>query len=432
MQIQNIPTENLVEYARNPRKNDAVVDKMVACIKEFGFRIPIVAKSDGTVVDGHLRLKAARKLGLKEVPVVNADDLTEAQIKAFRLVANQSANWAEWDEELLRLEFKDLEDLNYDLELTGFDLEDIQKQLDELEGKTVEEDDFDESEISQNETPVITKPGDLWILGDHRLMCGNSVLIDDVERLMEGKKADMVFTDPPYNVKVSNISGIGKDAKDKHEEFVMASGEMSEEEFIQFLMDVFTNLVAVSKDGSIHYICMDWKHIYEIITAGRKAYTEFKQLCVWNKDNGGMGAFYRSKHELIFVFKHGTASHTNNFGLGENGRYRTNVWEYAGMGSLANKDRGDLLKMHPTVKPLALVVDAILDCSNRNELILDLFGGSGTTLIAAEKVGRKCCMMEMSPKYCDTIIRRWQNLTGQQAILESTGKTFDSLIDMEG
>lgn len=432
MQIQNIPTENLVEYARNPRKNDAVVDKMVACIKEFCFRIPIVAKSDGTVVDGHLRLKAARKMGLKEVPVVNADDLTEAQIKAFRLVANQSANWAEWDEELLRLEFKDLEDLNYDLELTGFDLEDIQKQLDELEGKTVEEDDFDESEISQNETPVITKPGDLWILGDHRLMCGNSVLIDDVERLMEGKKADMVFTDPPYNVKVSNISGIGKDAKDKHEEFVMASGEMSEEEFIQFLMDVFTNLVAVSKDGSIHYICMDWKHIYEIITAGRKAYTEFKQLCVWNKDNGGMGAFYRSKHELIFVFKHGTASHTNNFGLGENGRYRTNVWEYAGMGSLANKDRGDLLKMHPTVKPLALVVDAILDCSNRNELILDLFGGSGTTLIAAEKVGRKCCMMEMSPKYCDTIIRRWQNLTGQQAILESTGKTFDSLIDMEG
>jgi DNA modification methylase len=263
-------------------------------------------------------------------------------------------------------------------------------------------------------------------------MCGNSVLIDDVERLMEGKKADMVFTDPPYNVKVSNISGIGKDAKDKHEEFVMASGEMSEEEFIQFLMDVFTNLVAVSKDGSIHYICMDWKHIYEIITAGKKAYTEFKQLCVWNKDNGGMGAFYRSKHELIFVFKHGTASHTNNFGLGENGRYRTNVWEYAGMGSLANKDRGDLLKMHPSVKPLALVVDAILDCSNRNELILDLFGGSGTTLIAAEKVGRKCCMMEMSPKYCDTIIRRWQNLTGQQAILESTGKTFDSLIDMEG
>lgn len=430
MQIQNIPTENLVEYARNPRKNDAVVDKMVACIKEFGFRIPIVAKSDGTVVDGHLRLKAARKLGLKEVPVVNADDLTEAQIKAFRLVANQSANWADWDEELLKLEFKDLEDLNYDLELTGFDLEDIQRQLDVLDGKSIEED-SDEEIQNEDIKQIITKAGDIWLLGDHRLMCGNSVLIDDVERLIEGKKADMVFTDPPYNVKVSNISGVGKDAKDKHEEFVMASGEMSEEEFIQFLTDVFINLAAVSKDGSIHYVCMDWKHIYEIITAGRKAYTEFKQLCVWNKDNGGMGTFYRSKHELIFVFKHGTASHTNNFGLGENGRYRTNVWEYAGMGSLANKDRDELLKMHPTVKPLALIADAILDCSNRNELILDLFGGSGTTLMAAEKVGRKCCMMEMSPKYCDTIVRRWQKLTGQQAILESTGKTFDSLIEAE-
>ncbi len=429
MQIQNIPTENLVEYARNPRKNDAVVDKMVSCIKEFGFRIPIVAKSDGTIVDGHLRLKAARKMGLKEVPVVNADDLTEAQIKAFRLVANQSANWAEWDEELLKLEFKDLEDLNYDLELTGFDLEDIQRQLDELEGKTVEEDDFDESEIGQKESPVITKPGDLWILGNHRLLCGDSTKIEDVESLMNGEKADMVFTDPPYNVKVSDISGLGKT---KHEEFVMASGEMSEEEFIQFLTDVFTNLATVSKDGSIHYVCMDWKHIYEILSAGRKVYTEFKQLCVWNKGKGGMGTFYRSQHELIFVFKHGTASHTNNFGLGENGRYRTNVWEYAGMGSLANKDRDELLKMHPTVKPLALVVDAILDCSNRNELILDLFGGSGTTLMAAEKISRKCCMMEMSPKYCDTIIRRWQNLTGQQAILESTGKTFDSLVNMEG
>ena len=429
MQIQNIPTENLVEYARNPRKNDAVVDKMVSCIKEFGFRIPIVAKSDGTVVDGHLRLKAARKLGLKEVPVVNADDLTEAQIKAFRLVANQSANWAEWDEELLKLEFKDLEDLNYDLELTGFDLEDIQRQLDELEGKTVEEDDFDESEIGQKESPVITKPGDLWILGNHRLLCGDSTKIEDVESLMNGEKADMVFTDPPYNVKVSDISGLGKT---KHEEFVMASGEMSEEEFIQFLTDVFTNLATVSKDGSIHYVCMDWKHIYEILSAGRKVYTEFKQLCVWNKGTGGMGAFYRSQHELIFVFKHGSKAHTNNFGLGENGRYRTNVWDYAGMNSFASKDRGKLHKLHPTVKPLELVADAVLDCSSRGELILDLFGGSGTTLMAAEKISRKCCMMEMSPKYCDTIIRRWQNLTGQQAILESTGRTFDSLVNMEG
>lgn len=426
MQVQYISTEDLIEYARNPRKNDVVVDKMVARIKEFGFRIPIVAKSDGTVIDGHLRLKAAKKLGIQEVPVVIADDLNEAQIKAFRLVANQSANWAEWDEELLRLEFKELEDQNYDLELTGFDLEDIQKQLDILDSNSTEGEEIEEDD-QEEEVKKITKPGDLWILGNHRLLCGNSTLIDDVSRLMNGNTADMVFTDPPYNVKVSDISGLGRNIKDKHEEFAMASGEMSEAEFIEFLTVAFTNLATASKDGSIHYVCIDWKHIYEIITAGRKAYTEFKQLCVWNKDNGGMGSFYRSKHELIFVFKNGTAPHTNNFGLGENGRYRTNVWEYSGMNSFSTKGKDELLKTHPTIKPLELVVDAILDCSNRNDLILDLFGGSGTTLIASEKVNRKCYMMEINPKYCDVIIRRWQKQTGNAAMLEFSGKTFDEI-----
>lgn len=415
--FKTFKTSDLIEYVRNPRNNDAVVDKMVACIKEFGFRIPIVAKSDGSVVDGHLRLKAARKLGLEEVPVVIADDLSEAQIKAFRLVANQSANWAEWNEEFLRLELLDLKDMDFDLDLTGFDFSELERYL---RNENIEEDDFEETDEN---LALVTNPGDLWILGEHHLLCGDSTKIEDVQKLMDGKIADMVFTDPPYNVKVSNISGLGKN---HHSEFAMASGEMSEQEFIDFLSKVFKNLVSVSKDGSIHYICMDWKHIYEIISACRNSYSEFKQLCVWNKGVGGMGTFYRSQHELIFVFKNGTATHTNNFGLGENGRYRTNVWDYAGMATFS-PERDELLAMHPTVKPVRLVADAILDCSNYGETVLDLFGGSGTTMIASEETERKCCMMELEPKYCDTIIRRWQKHTGKLAILESTGKTFDEI-----
>lgn len=423
MEIRQVPIDSLVEYARNPRKNDEVVDKMVACIKEFGFRIPIVAKSDGTVVDGHLRLKAGRKLGLKEVPVVIADDLTDAQIKAFRLLANQSANWAEWDEDLLKLELEELQNLNFNLELTGFDLNEIEKYLHDEE---IKEDDFEEEIIEWNQ-PVITKPGDLWLLGEHRLLCGDATNIEDVKRLMDNQLADMVFTDPPYNVKINSIVNFGQT---HHDEFVMASGEMSEQEFIDFLSSVFSNLVTASKDGSIHYVCMDWKHIYEIVSAARTNYAEIKQLCVWNKGNGGMGTFYRNQHELIFVLKNGTAKHTNNFELGQNGRYRTNVWDYPGMSTGTNENI-ELRKLHPTVKPLRLVSDAILDCSNYGEKILDLFGGSGTSLIACEETNRKCFMMELDPKYCDVIIRRWQTITKQTAVLEASGESFSEICSIE-
>lgn len=423
LEIKTVKIDSLIEYARNPRKNDDVVDKMVSCINEFGFRIPIVAKSDGTVIDGHLRLKAARKLNLEEVPVVIADDLTDAQIKAFRLVANQSANWAEWDEELLKLELEDLREADFNLELTGFDLKEIEEYL--RGDEEIRDDGFDTEEAS-SETELITKPGDLWLLGKHRVLCGDSTRLDNVQWLMNGQIADMVFTDPPYNVKVADISGFGRT---HHEEFAMASGEMSEEEFIEFLTKIFNNLIAVSKDGSIHYVCMDWRHIYEITVAGRNTYPELKQLCVWNKGIGGMGTFYRSQHELIFVFKNGTAKHINNFGLGETGRYRTNVWDYSGMNSFSSENRDELLTMHPTVKPLQMVADAILDCSNYGNLVLDLFGGSGTTLIACEKTNRKCNMMEFSPKYVDTIIRRWEKLTGQEAVNAVTGKTFKEMTD---
>lgn len=415
LKFKTFKTADLVEYVRNPRKNNEVVDKMVGCIKEFGFRIPIVAKSDGTVVDGHLRLKAARKLGLEEVPVVIADDLSEAQIKAFRLLANQSANWAEWNEELLKLELEELKEMNFDLELTGFDLDEISEILkNDVEEKASESNE----EEPQKEVKIVSKLGDLWILGNHRLLCGNSTSESDVRKLMDDQLADVVFTDPPYNVKVSNISGINKEHK--HSEFLMASGEMSEEEFIEFLSKIFQNLVAFSKNGSLHYICMDWKHVYEIITAGKKNYDALKQLCIWNKGVGGMGNFYRSQHELIFVFKNGKDEkpfHGN----------RSNVWIYPGMNSFATENRDELLASHPTVKSLPLVKDAILDASDEGDLVLDLFGGSGTTLIAAEETNRKCFMMELEPKYVDTIIRRWMNLTDRRVIHAETGKAFEDI-----
>ncbi len=428
MNIVTFRTEDLKEYFRNPRKNDDVVHKMVSCINEFGFRIPIIAKSDGSVVDGHLRLKAARQLGMTEVPVIIADDLSDAQIKAFRLVANRSVNWAEWDDELLALEFEELKNLNFDLDFTGFNLNEIEKYLNK--NISIAEDDIDEEIINPEDAKIVSKPGDLWILGENRLLCGDSTKINDVEKLMNGQLADMVFCDPPYNVKVSTISGVGKRKSEKnHDEFAMASGEMTESEFIDFLTTVFSNLVLYSKNGSIHFHCMDWKHIYEIMVAGRSSYTELKQVCVWNKDNGGMGTFYRSKHELIFVFKNGTAQHKNTFELGQYGRNRTNVWDYAGINSIKTQFRDEYLKMHPTVKPVALVADAILDCSITGDLIVDLFGGSGSTMIACEETNRKCYMMEYEPKYIDTIIRRWQKHTGKAAVLKSTGQTFDDLED---
>ena len=378
LKYQTFKTDKLIEYARNPRKNDFVVDRMVSCIKEFGFRIPIVATSDGTVVDGHLRLKAARKLGLEEVPVVIADDLSEAQIKAFRLVANQSANWAEWNEEFLRLELLDLKEMDFDLDLTGFDMSEVDRLI--QANREIYDDDFEEEKVDENES-AITKQGDLWILGKHRLLCADPTDQNAVKQLMNRKEADMIFTDAPQ----------------------------SDESFEQAIK----NMISFSKDGSIHYICADWKRMYEIISICRKHYSEFKQLCFWKKDRARKNELYDNQHELIFVFKNGEEKHINNFHLGETGRYRTNVWNYS------ENSLGE--------KPVPLIADAILDCSHNGNIILDPFGKSGTTLIACEETDRICYMMESDPKLADSIVRRWHQHTGESAILELNGKSFKEL-----
>ncbi|HOV04881.1 MAG TPA: site-specific DNA-methyltransferase, partial [Kaistiaceae bacterium] len=275
----------------------------------------------------------------------------------------------------------------------------------------------------------VSQPGDLWVLGRHRLLCGDARSLPDVERLMDGARADLVFTDPPYNVPIDgHVCGLGAV---RHRDFAMAAGEMSTSEFTAFLTETLGNAADGCRDGAIAFICMDWRHMGELLGAGKAVFSELKNLCVWNKSNGGMGTFYRSKHELVFVFKVGTAPHTNTFGLGETGRHRTNVWDYAGISSLG-PERAESLAMHPTVKPVALVADAIKDCSRRGDIVLDVFAGSGSTLIAAESCGRGASLLEYDPAYCDVIIARWQRLTGKQAVLEHCGKPFDDVAEERG
>lgn len=269
---------------------------------------------------------------------------------------------------------------------------------------------------------AVTRKGDLWRLGRHLLLCGDTRSVDDLNLLMDGQQADLLFTDPPYNVAIDgHVCGLGTV---RHREFAFASGEMSAAQFTGFLTATLSNLARPLRDGAIAFVCMDWRHIRELLAAGDVAFDEMKNLVVWSKTNGGMGAFYRSKHELIFVFKKGTAPHVNSFGLGETGRYRINVWDYAGISSIS-PTRSEDLAMHPTVKPVALIMDALHDCSKRGAIVLDGFGGSGSTLIAAERTGRSAWLLEYDPLYCDTIVRRYERLVGKEAVLVSGGQPFE-------
>jgi len=318
---------------------------------------------------------------------------------------------AGWDEELLATELGVLlaSDLDFDVDVTGFSIPEIDGLIDGLEP---EEAGDPEDDVAPDLAPKRCHVGDVWRLGAHRLVCGDALDPGVVNLLMEGDAARMVFTDPPYNVKIDgNVGGLGRI---RHREFAMASGEMTTPEFTAFLKTAFENLAAHSRDGAIHFICMDWRHMGEMLEAGEGVYAELKNLIVWAKDNGGMGAFYRSRHELIFAFKVGAAAHVNSFELGQHGRYRTNVWEYRGVNSGGAK-RLEELALHPTVKPVQMIADAIKDVSGRGEIVLDLFGGSGSTLIAAEKTGRHARLVELDPIYCDRIIARWEAFAKDEA-----------------
>lgn len=417
-------TDDLVPYAGNARTHsDKQIAQIAASIRQFGFTNPVLIDEDGGIVAGHGRVVAARQLGLAEVPTIALSHLTPAERRAYVIADNRLAELAGWDREILKIEFQALAemDLDFELEITGFETAELDLLLDDSEDAADPADEVPAPEPG----PAVTRLSDVWLLGQHRLICGDARDPATYAALMGSDRARAVFTDPPYNVKIDgHVCGSGTV---KHREFAMASGEMDAAAFTAFLEASLGAMAAVSVDGAIHFTCMDWRHMAELQAAGSKIYSELKNLVVWAKTNGGMGTFYRSRHELIYVWKVGSAPHTNTFGLGEHGRYRTNVWDYPGVNSFGANQKD--LALHPTVKPVALVADAIKDVTRRGEIVLDGFGGSGTTLIAAERTGRVARLVELDPIYCDVICRRYTALTGVEPVLEATGETFEAVAE---
>lgn len=420
LEVSYVASEEIKPYQNNPKKHpEKQITQIINSIREFKFNNPVLIDENNVLIAGHGRLLAAKHLGLGKVPAIRLTHLTDAQKRAYRIADNKLTENGEWDTDLLILEFSDLEKLNLDfaLDITGFD----NVEIDNLLNPATSDPKLNNIPFIKPEE-VVSAPCDIWQLGEHRIICGNALEEQSFSALMAGKQADMVFTDPPYNVKIDgHVCGKGAN---KHKEFAMASGEMSNDEFVQFLTKNFTLLKKYSVNGSLHLICMDWRHVEHITHAGH-VYDEFKNLCVWNKTNAGMGSLYRSKHELIFIYKNGTAPHTNNVELGAHGRYRSNVWDYAGANAFGKNK--ELLKLHPTVKPVELIWDAILDVTKIGGIVLDSFLGSGSTLIACEKSKRKCFGIELEPLYIDTTIRRWEAITGENA-LRQDGKTYAELL----
>lgn len=421
--ISLVETSSLVPYKHNARTHSRQqINQIARSIEHFGFVVPIVIDEVLHILAGHGRWAAAKLLGLAEVPAIMLSHLTEVDKNAFRIAENRLAELAGWDREILAIELQDLADLNFDVELIGFETAEIDLIFDEA--REASRDENDSERIPPYLDKVVSQPGDLWQLGQHRLLCADARDTNSYTTLLNGSLATFVFTDPPYNVPINgHVCGNGQV---RHREFAMACGEMNEEEFTGFLATVFQHLTANTVAGSIHDICMDWRHMSEMLAAGRAAYTELKNLCVWNKKSPGQGAFYRSQHELVFVWKNGSAPHINNFELGQHGRTRTNVWDYAGLATM-QKDRAKQLAMHPTVKPVAMITDALKDCSRHGDIVLDPFAGSGTILIAAEKVGRKAHALEIDPRYVDVAIKRWQKYTGKRAVLADGEISFEEI-----
>lgn len=411
---------------RNTRTHSKHQIRQIAeSIRVFGFTNPVLIDGKNRIIAGHGRVEAAKLLGMTEVPTIRLEQLTEDQIRAYIIADNKLAENAGWDKATLAIELgylMTLENVDFDVTITGFEVPEIDVLLEDTNGAVAKEDEIPAPVFDQ--APV-TQPGDLWSLGKHRILCGNSLHAASYQVLMGSRRAAAVFTDPPYNVKIDgHATGNGST---RHREFAMASGEMSEAEFLTFLNNSLRLLAQYGTNNSVHYICMDWRHVAELIAAGKQNYDEFINCCIWVKDNGGMGSFYRSQHELVLVFRKGR-SHRNNVQLGQYGRYRTNVWQYPGIHTLSKQsEEGNLLALHPTVKPVAMVADAILDCTARGELVLDAFLGSGTTLTAAERVGRVCGGIEIDPLYVDVAIRRWQKYTGEDAVHATTCKRFDEI-----
>jgi DNA modification methylase len=424
VQLTFLPPSDLRPDPRNPRKhNRAQIQAIARSIAAFGFNAPILIDRNKQIVAGHGRYEAAKLNHCAEVPVVWLEHLTETQARAYMLADNKLTDRSSWDDAALAVHLKELSELVLDFEIedTGFELPEIDFRIQSLDAAD-DADIADEFQIPSGQATSL--PDDLWLLGDHRLYCGSALESTAYDVLLVGAKAAAVFTDPPYNVKIDgHVCGLG--AK-KHREFAMASGEMSDDEFRRFLDATLELTSSYAHQNAIVYACMDWRHMGEMLAAGRANGFDLLNLCVWVKSNGGMGSLYRSKHELVFVFRNGKADHLNNVQLGRFGRNRTNVWNYAGANSFPRKGRAKGLDLHPTVKPIAMVADALLDVTKPGDVVLDPYLGSGTTILAAERTGRRGHGIEIDPLYVDTVIERWEKMTGHQA-RHASGTTFADL-----
>ena len=418
--------DELKPSPRNPRTHSAKQIRQIAeSIRALGFTSPLLIDADDNVIAGHGRLRAAKQVGMETVPTIRLDQLSEEKARALMVADNRLAELAGWDEDLLAAELLELSklELDFELEVLGFETPEIDFMIGAAP-KGDEPDPADEMPVIDPNAMAVSILGDFWALGPHRLLCGDALDASAYVRLLGSQQARVVFTDPPYNVSIDgHVSGLGRH---RHGEFAMASGEMNEAQFTAFLGTALGHHAVHTVDGGLHYVCMDWRHLGEILAASTAVYSEHKNMCVWEKTNAGMGSLYRSQHELVFVFKVGTAPHVNNVELGKYGRYRTNVWRYAGANSFGS-ERDKNLAMHPTVKPVRLVADAILDCSRRGDLVLDGFAGSGTTLLSAERTGRIGYAIEIDPLYVDIALQRMAEHAGLEAVHVETGLSFDEI-----
>lgn len=425
--IHWMKVEDLRPNPRNARTHNRKQRRaMTASIRRLGFISPLIIDKNGVVIAGNARLEAVKEMGIDELPVIPIDHLNDDEIRAFALADNQLAAMAGWDDEILAIELQYLVEVSFELDVTGFEAPKIDMLIEkQLAGPGSNLADV-VPDVGTN-APAVSRLGDVWCLDKHRLMCGDATSPMNMRVLMGREKARLVFTDPPYNVKIANnVCGLGAT---QHREFKMASGEMTREEFFDFLRKAMMNSSVYTTDGAVHFWCMDWRSVDLMVGAARRVFSELLNICVWNKTNAGMGSFYRSQHEMIAVFKHGTAAHLNNIELGKHGRNRSNVWIYPGISSLT-PDRQEQLDMHPTVKPVALIADAIRDASMRGDVVLDPFMGSGTTIIATEETRRVGYGLELDPLYVDVAVRRWQQFTGGVAYHAETGLNFDEVQEL--
>ncbi len=405
MRLTFMAPEALKPDPNNARTHSAKqVAQICASITAFGFTNPILLTPDHAVIAGHGRLLAAHKMGLAEVPTIILSNLTEMQVRALRIADNKIALNAGWDTDLLKIELQAIVvgDLSFEVEAMGF----ATGEIDVILSKGAA--DPDDEVIPALAESAISQVGDIWILGDHRIGCGDSRDVGFIQAVVgDGAKVDAAFLDPPYNVKIQGHANVTS----RHREFAMASGEMDQSGFRTFLAETLGACAAVSRDGGVHFVCMDWRHMGDVEAVGANVYGDLLNLCIWNKSNAGMGSLYRSKHELVFVYRVGAAQHLNTVELGRHGRNRTNVWDYASVNTFGGSRQQDLA-LHPTVKPVAMVADAFQDVTKRGDLVLDAFLGSGASLIAAERTGRRFRGVDIDPLYVDLVVERWRALTG--------------------